>query len=60
MTKNELIDILDDTERQLKRVREELAAANRELEWFRSHVQQIEERSRKLDWVLTQFAEAAR
>ena len=57
-TKDELIDIIDDTERQLKAVKAELEVAQKELKWLYEKLQEAQERNRKLDWMLTQFAEA--
>ncbi len=58
MTREEVIDILDDTQRQLTQLRDELVKAKEELDWARAKLKEAQERNRKLDWVLTRTIEA--
>ena len=58
MTREEAIDILDDTQRQLTQLRDELVKAKEELDWTRAKLKEAQERNRKLDWVLTRTIEA--
>ena len=58
MTRAEVIDILDDTQRQLTQLRDELVKAKEELDWARAKLKEAQERNRKLDWVLTRTIEA--
>lgn len=60
MTRNELIDIVDDLERELKRVRAELVKAKEELDWAHKTLIEVQERNRKLDWCLTRTTEELR
>lgn len=57
LTRDEVIDILDDTERQLKAVKAELLVAKGEIEWLNQKLIEAQERNRKLDWLLTRTVE---
>ena len=57
LTRDEVNDILDDTERQLKAVKAELLVANGEIEWLNQKLIEAQERNRKLDWLLTRTVE---
>lgn len=60
MTKDELIDIVDDLERELNRVRNELVKAKEELDWAYKKLIEAQERNRRLDWCLTRTTEELR
>lgn len=60
MTKNELFDIVDDLERELRSLRNELLKAKEELDWSRKKLVEVQERNRKLDWCLTRTTEELR
>ena len=60
MTRDELIDIVDDLERELNRVRNELVKAKSELDWAYKRLIEAQERNRRLDWCLTRTTEELR
>ena len=60
MTKNELFDIVDDLERELRSLRNELLKAKAELDWSRKKLVEAQERNRRLDWCLTRTTEELR
>ena len=57
MTRDELIDIVDDLGAELKRLKAELVKAKEELDWYQRKLQEAQERNRKLDWCLTRTTE---
>ena len=60
MTRDELIDIIDGLQRELRQVRNELVKMQDELDWTRHKLVEAQERNRKLDWALTKTVEELR
>ena len=60
MTRDELIDIVDDLGAELNRLKAELVKAKEELDWYQQKLQEAQERNRKLDWCLTRTTEELR
>lgn len=57
MTKDELIDIINDLGHELTTLRTALQDAKAELDWAYKRLIEAQERNRKLDWALTKAEE---
>lgn len=57
ITRDELIKIIDDLNTMLVKTREDLASAQRELDWMRGKLIEAQATNRKLDWLLTKVVE---